>query len=142
VCGFDDAPDATLEIVTARAGLGPVVLPGVTLLVLRYGGREFALRSPLSAHRTRGRYEPFRWSFGARIDGLVLDGHIRTEPADVIGLVYTDTNGNSKYCYNSAIASCHVRLSGSVTAELTAERRAMFEILTDSRHDDVPVLCR
>jgi hypothetical protein len=140
VCGFDDAPDAGLEIVTARAGVGRVLLPPVTLLVFRYAGREFAVRSVLSARRTRGRYEPFGWSFGAGIDGLVLDGEITAEPADVIGLTYTDTDGGSKYCYNSAIATCRVRLSGAVTAEVTAERRAMFEILTDVRHDEVPIL--
>ena len=62
------------------------------------------------------------------------------EPGDVIGLTYTDTDGKSKYCYNSAIATCRIRLSGSKTAELTADRRAMFEILTDDLNDDVPLL--
>lgn len=141
ICGFDDAPGSSLEIVTARAGLGPVALPPVTLFVLRYAGREFAVRSVLDARRTRGAYRPFEWAFGARIDGVVLDGEIRTEPRDVIGLRYTDTSGKSKYCYNSAVASCRIRLSGTgVDAELTAQRRAMFEILTDVRNDAVPLL--
>jgi hypothetical protein len=140
VCGFDDDQRSSLEIVTARAGVGPVLLPPVTLLVLRYGGREFAVRSPVAARHSRGRYQPFTWSFGARVDGLSLDGEIRTEPADVIGLTYTDTDGKSKYCYNSAIAACRIELSGAATVELTAQRRAMFEILTDVRYDGVPVL--
>ena len=132
VCGFDDAPDATLEIVTARAGLGPVLLPRVTLFVLRYAETEFAVRSVTQARHTTGTYQSFAWSFGARIDGLALEGEIRSDPAEVISLVYTDTNGRSKYCYNSAVASCRLQLSGPRVGnvELTAQRRAMLEILS------------
>jgi hypothetical protein len=140
VCGFDGAPESSLEIVTARAGVGPVLLPPITLLVMRHAGTEFAVRSPVGARHTRGTYRPFTWSFGARRDGVTLEGEIRAEPTDVIGLTYTDTNGKHKFCYNSAIATCRVNLSGGETAELTAERRAMFEILTDERSDEVSLL--
>ena len=60
----------------------------------------------------------------------------------MIGLTYTDTDGGSKYCYNSALATCRIRLSGGgITAtELIATRRAMFEILTDTRNGAVPLL--
>ncbi len=142
VCGFDNEPESTLEIVTARAGVGPVSLPPVTLLVLRHGGRDFAVRSVLAARHTSARYSPFAWSFTARVDGLTLDGEMTAEPGHVIGLTYTDTNGTSKYCYNSAIATCKLRLSGPAlgATELSASQRAMFEILTDTRRDDVPLL--
>lgn len=141
VCGFDDAPDSSLEIVTAHAGLGPVSLPAATLFVLRHDGREVAVRSVLATRHTRGEYRPFSWTFGARVDDVTLDGEITVDPHDVIGLTYTDTGGHSKYCYNSALATCRIRLSGSgMTAELVAPRRAMFEILTDTRHPSVRLL--
>jgi hypothetical protein len=142
VCGFDGVPDATLEIVTARAGIGPVLLPAATLFVLRHAGHEFAVRSIPATRHTRGEYVPFSWSFGARVGGLTLDGEIAAEPRDVIGLTYTDTNGESKYCYNSAIATCRIQLSGNAIGRraLIATRRAMFEILTDTRNDRVPLL--
>jgi hypothetical protein len=142
VCGFDGAPDSSLEIVTAHAGVGPISLPAATLLVLRHDGRELAVRSVLATRHTRGEYRPFSWSFDARVDGVTLDGEITADAGDVIGLTYTDTGGDSKYCYNSALATCRVRLSGSgITAtELTATRRAMFEILTDTRRPSVPLL--
>jgi hypothetical protein len=140
VCGFDGAPSSSLEIVTARAGVGPLVLPPTTLMVLRHGGAEYAVRSVVAARQTTGAYQPFDWSFSARFGGVVLEGQISVEPADVIGLNYTDTNGKTKYCFNSALADCRVRLSGSESVELTATRRAMFEILTDTRQDDVPLL--
>ncbi|QYL18111.1 hypothetical protein [Mycolicibacterium pallens] len=141
VCGFDDHPHSSLEVVTARAAVGPLRLPAATLFVLRHAGWEVAVRSVLAARRTHGSYEPFRWSFGGRADGFELHGEIRAEPRDVIGLTYTDTNAATKYCYNSALADCRISLSGNgIDTELTATRRAMFEILTDHRLGDVPLL--
>ncbi|MFZ0832778.1 MAG: hypothetical protein WAM92_06775 [Mycobacterium sp.] len=142
VCGFDGAASSSLEIVTARAGVGPVALSPVTLLVFRHDGREFAVRTVLAARRTSGAYEPFHWSFSARSDDVVLDGEISCGRDDVIGLNYTDTNGKSKYCYNSAVANCRIWLSGSrfSATRLTATRRAMFEILSDARQGRIPLL--
>lgn len=142
VCGFDEAPDTTLEIVTARAAFGPVLLPGVTLFVFRHAGQEFAVRSLRSMFQTHGRYRPFSWRFGGRVGDHMIEGEIVTEPSDVIGLTYTDTDGETKYCYNSATATCRIQVAGKAfeRAELTATRRAMFEILTDTRHETVPLL--
>jgi hypothetical protein len=141
VCGFDEHPDSSLEVVTARAAVGPLRLPAATLFVLRHAGWAVAVRSVLAARHTRGSYEPFRWSFGGRADGFELRGEIRAEPRDVIGLTYTDTNGKTKYCYNSALADCRITVSGNgLDAELSASRRAMFEILTDQRNSAVPLL--
>ena len=142
VCGFDDAPESSLEIVTARAAIGPVKTPAATLFVFRHAGVEFAVRSVLGSLQTRGQYRPFIWSFGGRVGDQMIEGEITVEPADVIGLTYTDTDGTSKYCYNSAIASCRMQLAGKTfeRGELVATRRAMFEILSDTRHETVPLL--
>lgn len=142
VCGFDDAPDTTLEIVTARAAFGPVLLPGVTLFVFRHAGQEFAVRSIRGSLQTHGHYRPFTWAFGGRVGEQMIEGEIVTEPSDVIGLTYTDTDGAVKYCYNSAIANCRIHVAGKAfeRTELTASRRAMFEILTGDRHEAVPLL--
>lgn len=140
VCGFDDAPNSTLEIVTARAALGSVLLPGVTLFVFRHAGTEFAVRSVVGSLKTHGRYSPFTWTFGARAGEQMIQGEIVTEPADVIGLTYADTQGGTKYCYNSGIARCRIQLAGMAyeRTELVS-RRAMFEILTDEQLADVPL---
>jgi hypothetical protein len=142
VCGFDEAPDSSLEIVTARAAIGPVLTPAATLFVFRHAGQEFAVRSILGTLQTHGRYQPFAWAFGGRVGDQMIEGELVAEPADVIGLTYTDTDGGSKYCYNSAIATCRVQVAGKAfeRGELKATRRAMFEILTDERHAQVPLL--
>nr|WP_203471433.1 hypothetical protein [Mycolicibacterium chubuense] len=141
VCGFDNAPESTLEIVTARAALGPLLLPGVTLFVFRHAGQEFAVRTIGGSFQSHARYAPFTWTFGARAGDRMIEGEISTVPADVIGLTYGDTHGGVKYCYNSAIAHCRLQVAGKAfeRAELVS-RRAMFEILTDDRLDTVPLL--
>ena len=122
--------------------LWPFLLPAATLFVFRHSGQEFAVRSILGSLQTHGRYQPFSWAFGGRVRDQMIEGEIIAEPADVIGLTYTDTDGGSKYCYNSAIATCRIQLAGKAfeRTELTATRRAMLEILTDTRHDQVPLL--
>jgi hypothetical protein len=142
VCGFDNAPDSSLEIATARAAIGPIMTPAATLFVFRHAGEEFAVRSPLGSLQTHGRYEPFTWAFGGRVGVHMIEGEITVEPEDVIGLTYTDTDGSHKFCYNSAVATCRMQVAGKAfeRAELVATRRAMFEILTDTRHDTVPLL--
>ena len=142
VCGFDNAPDSTLEIVTARAAIGRFLTPAATLFVFRHEGEEFAVRSILHSLQTHARYRPFTWTFGGRIGEHMIEGEIVAEPEDVIGLTYTDTDGGQKYCYNSAIATCRIQVAGRAfsRAELVASRRAMFEILTDTRYDAVPLL--
>jgi hypothetical protein len=142
VCGFDGAPRSSLEVVTAHAAVGPISLPAATLLVLRHDGREVAVRSVLATRHTRGEYRPFSWSFGARVDDVTVDGEITAQAREVIGLTYTDTDGESKYCYNSALATCRIRMSDSAFGdiELVADRRAMFEILMPERHESVQLL--
>jgi hypothetical protein len=142
VCGFDDAPDASLELITAHAAVGTITLPAATLFVLRHGAREFAVRSVLATRHTRGDYRPFSWSFGVRLGDATIEGELTAEPSDVIGLTYFDTTGQTKFCYNSALATCRVRLSGKgfSAVELVATRRAMFEILLSEPHATVPLL--
>ncbi|AMO62996.1 Uncharacterised protein [Mycolicibacterium phlei] len=139
ICGFDGHPESTLELVTARAALGPVLLPGVTLFVFRHEGIEFAVRSVRDSLKTHGRYQPFVWRFGGRVGEKMIEGEIVAEPSDVLGLTYTDTDGTTKYCYNSALATCRIQVAGKAftRAELTATRRVMFEILTDTPHPDI-----
>ena len=122
--------------------IGPYLAAGGHAVRLPPRRGEFAVRSIRGSLHTQGRYRPFSWTFGARVGERMIEGEIFTEPADVIGLTYTDTDGGSKYCYNSAIATCRIQLAGKAfeRTELVATRRAMFEILTDTRHDAVPLL--
>ena len=112
VCGFDDAPDSSLEIVTARAAIGPFLLPAATLFVFRHAGR--GIRGALDPGQPADArpVSAVLMDVRGRVGDQMIEGEITAEPPDVIGLTYTDTDGGSKYCYNSAIATCRIQVAG------------------------------
>ncbi|HRZ27038.1 MAG TPA: hypothetical protein P5295_09545 [Spirochaetota bacterium] len=133
VAGFDNRPDSFLELATARIKIGPVWTPFMTPLVLRHGGGEYALNRFQKTMR-RGRFRYFDWTFSAAGNGVIIDGRIRAGRDDFVCLPYYNPPGGVKYCINSKIARCDLRIrheDGRVE-ELIAKHRAAFEILTDS----------
>ena len=142
VAGFDGAERSFLELATARVHVGPLRSPWLTPIVLRHEGREFRFDSLTTAVRADARYAPFEWSFASRAEGHHLEGTIRADASDFVGLAYDNPPGGRKVCLNSKVASCALRL---VTAEgrvveLASRHRAAFEILRDERHGAVPML--
>jgi len=137
VAGFDDAPDAFLELSTARVKIGPLWIPWMTLVVLRLDGVEYALNSMTQALRARGRFEYFTWRFDTRTEQARLTGVISAPPEWFVGLHYDNPPGERKTCLNTKLARCQLILErpGQPTRRLLAQHRAAFEILTDdSRH--------
>jgi hypothetical protein len=96
----------------------------------------------LAARRTHGSYRPFNWTFGGRAGAATMEGELTADPSDVIGLTYYDTGGATRYCYNSALATCRIWLSGNVSGngELVASRRTMFGIVSPEPLAGVPLL--
>lgn len=140
VAGFDDAPEAFLELATARLKVGPLWTPWLTPIVLRHAGEEHALNA-LHTLTGRGSFDYFDWRFRARGRGILLEGRIRAEPDDFVCLRYRDPPGGTKLCLNSKIARCDLTVArpGAGPVALHSQHRAAFEILTDdTRHGLVP----
>ncbi|NIP79435.1 MAG: hypothetical protein GWM90_09570, partial [Gemmatimonadetes bacterium] len=140
VAGFDDAPDAFLELATARLKLGPVWTPFMTPVVFRHEGREYAMNSLAKSFR-KGSFTYFDWRFRAAGPELALEGTIRGQPRDFVALTYRNPPGGTKTCLNTKIASCRLALTfadGHKLA-LASTHRAAFEILTDDDDHGVPV---
>lgn len=146
VAGFDDVPETFLEVITARRRLGPLWSPFVTLLVLRHGGKEFALNTPAQMRRARGTFMPFDWHFRSETGAVRIEGHISAPSAAFVGLTYHNPPGGDKYCLNTKIATCELTIARKnghaweTPARLVARQRAAFEILTD--HPDPRVAIR
>jgi len=63
VSGFDNDPNAFLEVITGKIKIGPVLSPGFTMLVLRLGGTEYKFNTMTGAFRAKAKYDFFRMAF-------------------------------------------------------------------------------
>jgi hypothetical protein len=139
VAGFDNAPDAFLEVITAKLKLGPLWTPPLTILVLRVGDQEYRLNTLSRAFIARGRWRYFHWDFDTSQLGLRVHGRIHATRDDFVGLTYYNPPGGNHTCLNSKIAACELTLErqGQAPLVLRTAHRAAFEILTDDRHHGV-----
>lgn len=143
VAGFDSHPDSFLEVATARLKIGPLWTPPITPLVLRHGGREFALTRLSQAVRARGVFRCFEWDFATRDADVEIDGRISAPRGAFVGLAYGNPPGGIKHCLNSKIASCALTIRDRSTGKvdrLTAKDRAAFEILTDDHSHGIAIV--
>lgn len=141
VVGFDNAPDAFLEVITARLKFGPLWTPPLTIAVLRADGQDYRLNSLAQAARAQGRWDFFDWTFDSARDGVRIHGRIQAGRGDFVGLTYYNPPGGSHTCLNSKIAACEVTLErpGQPPLALRTAHRAAFEILTDETRHGVPL---
>jgi hypothetical protein len=133
VAGFDDDPEAFLELSTARIKVGPLWTPFLTPLVLRLDGQEHALTSVGQALRAHGRFRPFEWRFSSHGPEVRIEGKMTAFARDVVALRYDDPPGGQKICLNTKLAACEllVERPGQPPRRLETEHRAAFEILSD-----------
>lgn len=134
VAGFDDEPEAFLEVSTARLRVGPFWTPWLTPMVLRLEGEEYAVTGLGQALRAKGRFQPFDWTFSTRTPQVRIEGRMQAAARDFVALRYGNPPGGSKICLNSKIASCEVTVhrAGKAPRTLTTRNRAAFEILQDN----------
>lgn len=135
VAEFDGEPGSFLELITVRSRIaGPVTTPFFTFLVLRHGGREYAMTSMWQALRATGRFGYYHWEFESGDADTRIAGRITAERGAFVGLRYRNPPGGSKHCLNTKIAAAELTLTGrrgGAPVTLRTAGRALFEILTD-----------
>jgi hypothetical protein len=132
VVGFDEAPEAFLECVTAKLKLGPLWTPAMTIVCLRFEGRDYRLNSRRQMFRAKGAWKDFDWRFDSAEAGVRIHGRIHAAPEDFVSLTYYNPPGGTHTCLNSKLAACEVTLErpGKPDVTLATGHRAAFEILT------------
>jgi hypothetical protein len=135
VAGFDNDPEAFLELSTARVRIGPLWTPFLTLVVLRVGSQTYALNGLWRALRARGHFDDFHWEFSTADANTSIEGLIEAPPEAFVALRYDNPPGGYKTCLNSKLASCQLTLrrAGMDPLTLLTRNRAAFEILSDGR---------
>lgn len=142
VAGFDDAPDAFFEAITARLKFGPLWTPPLTIACLRVDGEDFQLNTLATVARAQGSWNYFDWHFDSRNSaGVRLRGRVHAAREDFVGLTYYNPPGGVHTCLNSKVAACELTLErpGKAARTLRTAHRAAFEILTDDTHHGVPI---
>jgi len=133
VAGFDNDPDAFLELTTARVRVGPLWSPFFTLVVLRVGGQTYAFNGLWRALLARGHFNNIHWEFSTANANASIEGYIEATAEDFAALRYNNPPGGYKTCLNSKLAFCQLTLrrAGAEPVTLLTRHRAAFEILTD-----------
>ena len=142
VAGFDSHPSGFLEVATARVRVGPLLLPQMTILVLRLGDQEYRLNDVAQALRAHASIEGFEWKFVSETSAVRIEGKITAGREAFVGLRYNNPPGGIKHCLNTKIASCELHVtdkSSGITEVLATANRAAFEILTDRRDHGIEV---
>ncbi len=134
VAGFDNHPDAFLELGTGRLKFGPVWTPFMTIVKLRLGDQLLASSTILKGFKNWGRFSYFDWSFRIRHPEATISGRVRAKKEDFVALTYYNPPGGNKTCINSKIAACEVLVTykdDRAPVRLTTNNRAAFELLVD-----------
>jgi len=145
VAGFDNHPLSFLEVATARLKIGPFWTPFMTVLVLRHRGEEIALNKVTQAIRAKASIKYFNWNFKSETNKIGLEGAISASREAFVGLRYNNPPGGSKYCLNTKIASCYLKITHKQSGPsdrietLSSKHRAAFEILTEDPHHGVTI---
>ena len=145
VAGFDNHPLSFLEVATARLKIGPFWSPFMTVLVLRHRGEEIVLNGLAQAIRAKASIKYFNWNFKSETSTIGLEGTISAPREAFVGLRYNNPPGGSKFCLNTKIACCELKvihkesgLSDRIEV-LSSKHRTAFEILTDDPHHGVTI---
>lgn len=113
-CGsFLEDKNATLEL---------IMKPPIGIGYLKTSNEEFRFRF-------RDPYQPLSWKFFGKHRSLRLIGKIETNPEDIIGVTYSDPVSGNRYCYNTKVASCELRVGNR---NLTSVNTTAFETVESS----------
>lgn len=140
VAGFEEDPEAVLEVVHGGIPAGPWQVP-VTAALVRMGGREWRLNGPLAMARARSRVDGLRWVLEARGGGLVLRGALEAPLDRTLGLDYRSSDGRIIRVVNSNQATARLEVEGPEGVgrrRLHASGTATLELGGDLAPRDLP----
>lgn len=128
---WDQGEDFTLEGVSAKTRLGPVLSPLTTLVCVRHRGVRYEFNRLPDLARARGDVSHRRWDFRAESDIGRIEGELYGQTDDFVGLYYPNPDGAMTYCLNTKLAHARVRFEprGRLPFTLTS-RAAALEIGT------------
>ncbi|HEU4978248.1 MAG TPA: hypothetical protein VFT42_05095 [Solirubrobacteraceae bacterium] len=120
-----------------------------TPVVARLLGEDFRATSPLRVTRNPSRFALTTWRFEALDGTRKVVGEVDAPRDSLVGVTYTDPDGEKAWCYNSEVASLRLfvwdrtargRFGWTLRDTLVGPGRAHFEYAQREPVADVPVL--
>lgn len=137
----DGASDLFFEAGSGRLAVGPLVMPPLTFVCVRWRGVRYDWNGPLDLARARAEIGPRAWILRATGPMGTVEAELCAETEDFVGLTYANPSGPPTYCLNSKLASARVTLSVSGRRPVTVcSRTAAFEIGTHDPNHGVRLL--
>jgi hypothetical protein len=125
-CNVWDDPDLDLvfEGTSGRVRVGPILMPTLSLVILRLRGETLALNHFNEIARNRGSMTFRRWRFSGRGPTLSVRGELFAETEDFVGLHYENPDGAMTYCLNTKLASARIAVEPRGGLPFVASSRA------------------
>lgn len=135
---WDDAEDLTLEAVSARVRMGPVLSPMGTAVFVRWKGRRWDLNARELFGQNRGSISMRRWEVVAKGQGIEVRAELAAETDDFVGLHYPNPSGAMTYCLATKLARARLEMHLPGRSPILATSRAgALEIGTREREHGV-----
>jgi hypothetical protein len=139
---FSQDSRAVWEGLDTQVKLGPLVSPHLKLFYLRYGGKDYLFNGFTKLISNRSRWELGRWTFAATGPELSMKGEISCRPEEMVGVTYTDPDGQNLWCNNAKVASISLNLFGpgrKPVATLTSDHACAAEFVARKTYPEVPI---
>lgn len=102
---FEGAEGAVFEGLTAQVRVLGLESPPLTALLIRLDGEDHVFNSPWSMWTTPSWHRLGGWRFEATRGARRYRGEVSAQLADIVGVIYTDTDLSPVYCHNTKVAS-------------------------------------
>ena len=137
-CGQDFWIDGVTSRVRSRLGR---VLAG-TAIGATVGHESFRSNGLRQVLRNPGRISAAGWTASARIGPRRLEVAVTPRAQDLIGTMYADPRGGSRYCYHTEVADLELVLSNEGREPIVIRRpaAAAFEYASESPVAGVPLV--
>ena len=132
---FEEDPNFWFEGFSARMNFGEKQTPPFNVFAFHWEDNLYRLGNPLHWIRNKSEGALDRWHIEGRTGDLLFVGDVRTQPEQMAGVHYEDTNGSDRFCHNTKTADMTVQVfrekkSGwELLKTLIAVKSAAFEVV-------------
>lgn len=129
--GFDERPDAWLDVTVGRVRVGRAVLPWIANGALMLDGRRHRLGGLGRSGATRVETSVLGGRFMLRGDGVVVNGSVSARSPDgPVVWRYADPGGSEHHTANCSVADLELDVvsPGASAQRLTCRGRAVYEL--------------